>query len=65
MTLRAKIASTEAEDEDIGDSKARTTTTDEAIFAAIRRDGADFPNFVVGRRWQTPGIHPTNQIARS
>ncbi|HEU5458429.1 MAG TPA: hypothetical protein VFU68_07405 [Terracidiphilus sp.] len=50
MALRAKIVSAEAEDEGFGDSKARTTTKDEAIFAATRRDEADFPDFIVGRR---------------
>ncbi|HEU5350133.1 MAG TPA: hypothetical protein VFU55_00940 [Terracidiphilus sp.] len=50
MALRAKIVSDKAEDEGFGDSKARTTTQDEAIFAATRGDGADFPDFLVGRR---------------
>jgi hypothetical protein len=26
------------------------------IFAATLRAGADFPDFVVARRWQTPGM---------
>ena len=26
------------------------------IFAAARRDGANFPQFFVHRRWDTPGI---------
>ncbi|HVC45648.1 MAG TPA: hypothetical protein VND90_00240 [Terracidiphilus sp.] len=62
MALRAKIASAQAEDEDFGDSKARTTTTDEAIFATTRRDEADFLDFVVGRRQETPGIRRSSLL---
>ena len=61
MALRAKTVSVEAEDEDFGDSKARTTTKDETIFAATRRDEANFPDSCVRRRSQTPCIHPTDQ----
>jgi hypothetical protein len=60
--LRAKIVSAEAEDVDFGDSKARTTTKDEAIFAATRRDGADFPDFRAGRRWQTPDMRRSSLL---
>jgi hypothetical protein len=62
MALRAKIVSAEAEDEDFGDSKARTTTKDEAIFAATRRDETDFPDFVVRRRSQTPGMRRSSLL---
>jgi hypothetical protein len=54
MALRAKICSDEAEDEGFGDSKARTTTTYEQIFAATRKDGADFPHLFVARRFSRP-----------
>jgi hypothetical protein len=53
MALRAKIVSAEAEDADFGDSKARASRRgdkDEPIFAATRRDGADFPDFCLDRR---------------
>jgi hydroxylamine reductase len=56
VALREKIVSVEAKDEDFGSSKARTTTKDETIFAVTRRDGADFPDFCVSRRQQTPGM---------
>ena len=36
-----------AEDEDFGDSKARTTTQYGPIFTATRRAGANFPDFRV------------------
>jgi hypothetical protein len=45
--LRAKTAPDEAEDEDFGDSKARTTTKYGAVLAATLWDGADFPAFCV------------------
>jgi len=45
-----KIGSDEAEDEDFGNSKARTTTNYEPIFAATLRAGANFPDFCVDRR---------------
>jgi hypothetical protein len=48
--LREKIALDEAEDEDFGYSKTRTTTKYGAIFTATRRAGANFPDFCVGRR---------------
>ena len=56
MALREKIVPDEAEDEDFGHSKARTTTKDGAIFTATRRAGANFPDFRVDRRSDTPGI---------
>jgi hypothetical protein len=62
MALRAKIVSDKAEDEGFGDSKARTTTQDEAIFAATRRDEADFPDFFVGRRSETSGIRRSSLL---
>jgi hypothetical protein len=51
--LLAKIRSDAAEDEDFGDSKARTTTKYERIFAATRRAGANFPDFRVARCSET------------
>ena len=50
VALPAQIGPDEAEDEDFGDSKARTTTKYGPICAATRRDGADFSDFVVARR---------------
>jgi hypothetical protein len=50
MALREKIVPDEAEDENFGYSKARTTTKYDAIFAATRRAGANFPDLCVGRR---------------
>jgi hypothetical protein len=35
------------------------------IFAATGRGGANFPDFLVARRWQTPGIHPSAKNARA
>ena len=60
--LRAKIRSGEAEDEDFGDSKARTTTKHERIFAATLRDGADFPDFVATRRSKIPDIRRSSLL---
>src|SRR5208283_2924252 len=40
MALRAKTVSDEAEDDERGHSKSRTTTKAEALFAGTRRDGA-------------------------
>jgi len=54
VALREKIAPDEAEDEDFGYSKAKTTTKYGAILSATRRAGANFSDFYVGRRWQTP-----------
>jgi hypothetical protein len=54
MALRAKNRPDEAEDEDFGHSKARTTTKYGRFFAATRRDGANFPHFVVARRFSNP-----------
>ena len=54
--LRAKTAPDEAEDEDFGDSKARTTTKYGAVLAATLWDGADFPAFCVVVASQTPGM---------
>jgi hypothetical protein len=48
--LRGKIVFDEAEDEDIGDSKARMRTKHELIFSATRRAGVNFPDFCVDRR---------------
>jgi hypothetical protein len=54
MALRAKNRSDEAEDEDFGDPKARTTTKYERFFAATRWDGVNFPHIVVTRRFSRP-----------
>jgi len=62
MALRAKSASDEAEDDDFGQSKARTTTKAEAVFAATRRDGAGFPDFGVARRSQTRGMRRSSLL---
>ena len=62
MALREKIVVDEAKDEDFGYSKARTTTKEEAIFAATRRDEADFPDFRVGRHSQTPGMRRSSLL---
>ena len=61
MALRVQIVSDEAEEEGFGDSKARTTTKYEPICAAtpkihLQGAGADFPDFFVARRLQTPGM---------
>ena len=48
------MRSDEAEDEDFGDSKARTTTKYERICAATLRDVANFPHFFVARRSSRP-----------
>jgi hypothetical protein len=50
VALQGKIAVDEAEDEDIGYSKARTTTKYGAIFTETLRAGANFPDFCVARR---------------
>jgi hypothetical protein len=36
--------------------KSRTTTKYDPVFAATRRDGANFPDFVVVRRSKMPDI---------
>jgi hypothetical protein len=56
VALREKAAPDKAEDEDFGYSKARTTTKYGAVFTATHRAEANFPDFRVGRRWDTPGI---------
>src|SRR5208283_6090062 len=45
MALRAKTASGEAEDDERGHSKARTTTKAEAVFAASAEGRGRFPRF--------------------
>ena len=62
MALRAKSVSDEAEDDDFGHSKARTTTKAEAVFAQARKDGAGFPYSRVARRSQTPGMRRSSLL---
>jgi hypothetical protein len=50
VALRGKTAPEEAEDEDFGNSKARTTTKYGAVFTATLRAGANLPDFGVARR---------------
>jgi hypothetical protein len=50
VCVASEIGSDEAENEDFGHSKARTTTKCEPICAATLRAGANFPDFVVARR---------------
>jgi len=60
--LRMKIGPDEAEDEGLGYSQARTTTKYGPIFTATLRAGADFPDFRVAPRQETPGIRRSSLL---
>jgi hypothetical protein len=62
VALSEKIVPDEAEDEEFGYSKASTTTKYGAIFTATRRAEANFPDFCVGRRSETPGIRRSSLL---
>jgi hypothetical protein len=42
--------------------QSRTTTPYRPIFAAARRDGADFPDLFVAPRSETPGIRRSSLL---
>jgi hypothetical protein len=56
MALLAKIRPDEAEPEGCGGPTVEARMKYGRIFAATLRAGADFPDFVAARRWQTPGM---------